>query len=43
MLDPLTASVCSLAEIRSMFGELVAAERADLPAFLSGEPQGVTA
>ncbi|MFC3833564.1 MULTISPECIES: hypothetical protein [Deinococcus] len=43
MLDPLTASVCSLAEIRSMFGELVAAERTDLPAFLSGEPQGVTA
>ena len=34
MLDPLTAAVCSLAEIRTMFDELVAAERPYLPEFL---------
>jgi alpha-galactosidase len=33
MLDPLTAAVCSLAEIRSMFDEMWAAEREDLQAF----------
>jgi alpha-galactosidase len=34
ILDPLTAAVCSLEEIRAMFAELVDAERADLPAYL---------
>ncbi|CAM3220644.1 Alpha-galactosidase [Deinococcus saxicola] len=34
MLDPLTAAVCSLGEIRAMFAELVEAEHADLPAYL---------
>ncbi|OLV19641.1 family 4 glycosyl hydrolase [Deinococcus marmoris] len=34
MLDPLTAAVCSLDEIRAMFAELVEAEHADLPAYL---------
>lgn len=34
LLDPLTAAVCSPAEIRVMFAELVEAEAADLPAFL---------
>jgi alpha-galactosidase len=33
-LDPLTAAVCSLSEIRSMFEEMAAAERADLPAWM---------
>ncbi len=33
-LDPLTAAVCSLEEIRSMFEELVQAEAAHLPAFM---------
>jgi alpha-galactosidase len=33
-LDPLTAAVCSLAEIRQMFEEMVAAQRAYLPEFL---------
>jgi alpha-galactosidase len=33
MLDPLTAAVCSLAEIREMFGEMWKAEKADLGAF----------
>ncbi|GGO40819.1 alpha-glucosidase/alpha-galactosidase [Deinococcus humi] len=39
MLDPLTAAVCSLDEIRAMFAELVEAERADLPDYLR-EPVG---
>jgi alpha-galactosidase len=30
-LDPLTAAVCSLDEIRAMFEEMVAAEQPDLP------------
>lgn len=34
MLDPLTAAVCSLDEIRAMFGELVQAEANDLPDFV---------
>jgi alpha-galactosidase len=34
LLDPLTATVCSLAEIRQMFDELVHAERAYLPGFV---------
>lgn len=34
MLDPLTAAACSLAEIRAMFDEMVAAQRAYLPDFL---------
>ncbi len=34
MVDPLTAAVCSLEEIRQMFDEMVAAERAYLPEFL---------
>lgn len=34
MLDPLTAAVCSLEEIRQMFDEMVETERADLPEFL---------
>ena len=34
LLDPLTAARCSLEEIRQMFGELVEAEKADLPEFL---------
>jgi alpha-galactosidase len=34
MLDPLTAAVCSPEEIRAMFAELTAAERADLPTYL---------
>lgn len=33
MLDPLTAAVCSLEEIRSMFDEMWAAQRADLTAY----------
>jgi alpha-galactosidase len=33
MLDPLTAAVCSLAEIRSMANELFEAERKFLPDF----------
>ena len=33
LLDPLTAAVCSPAEIRSMFDEMWEAEQADLPAF----------
>ncbi|HLI08636.1 MAG TPA: alpha-galactosidase [Ktedonobacteraceae bacterium] len=35
MLDPLTAAVCSLAEIRQMFEEMAAAEREYLPNFLT--------
>ncbi len=34
MVDPLTAAVCSLAEIRRMFDEMIEAERDDLPDFL---------
>ncbi|GAA4017915.1 alpha-glucosidase/alpha-galactosidase [Deinococcus rubellus] len=34
MLDPLTAAVCSLDEIRTMFAELVEAEQGDLPVYL---------
>jgi alpha-galactosidase len=34
MADPLTAAVCSLAEIRCMFDEMAAAERESLPEFL---------
>lgn len=34
MLDPLTAAACDLPAIRAMFDEMVAAERAYLPAFL---------
>ena len=34
LLDPLTAAVCSPAEIQAMFAELVEAEAADLPTFL---------
>ena len=34
MLDPLTAAVCSLAEARQMFDEMVAAQRDYLPEFL---------
>ena len=36
MLDPLTAAVCSLDEIRAMFAELVEAEQNDLPTYLRG-------
>lgn len=34
MVDPLTAAVCSLAEIRAMFEEMVVAQRGYLPEFL---------
>ena len=34
MVDPLTAAVCSLAEIRQMFDEIVEAERDYLPEFV---------
>lgn len=34
MVDPLTAAVCSPAEIRQMFAEMVAAEKPYLPEFL---------
>jgi alpha-galactosidase len=34
MVDPLTAAVCSLAEIRQMFDEMAAAQRDYLPEFL---------
>jgi alpha-galactosidase len=34
MVDPLTAAVCSLAEIRQMFDEMAAAQRDYLPDFL---------
>jgi alpha-galactosidase len=33
MLDPLTAAVCSLAEIRSMFDEMWAAQQEFLPGY----------
>ncbi len=35
MVDPLTAAVCSLAEARQMFDEMVAVEKAYLPEFLN--------
>jgi alpha-galactosidase len=34
MIDPLTAAVCSLAEIRAMFDEMVSAQQGYLPEFL---------
>jgi alpha-galactosidase len=34
IVDPLTAAVCSLAEIRQMFAEMVAAQKSYLPDFL---------
>lgn len=34
MVDPLTSAVCSLAEIRALFDEMVQAQRDDLPEFL---------
>jgi alpha-galactosidase len=34
MLDPLTAAVCTLPEIRQMFDEMVAAQREYLPDFM---------
>lgn len=34
MIDPLTAAVCSLAEVRQMFDEMVVAQRDYLPEFL---------
>ena len=34
MVDPLTAAVCSLAEVRQMFEEMVAAQRDYVPEFL---------
>jgi len=34
MVDPLTAAVCSLAEVRQMFAEMVEVERDYLPEFL---------
>ncbi len=40
MVDPLTSAVCSLSEIREMFDEMVAAERDDLPAYLSSAGTG---
>jgi len=43
LLDPLTAARCSLGEIRQMFGELVEAEKADLPEFLLESRAGRTA
>lgn len=35
MLDPLTAAVCSLAEIRAMFDEMAVAQREYLPNFIN--------
>jgi alpha-galactosidase len=35
LLDPLTAAVCSLAEIRQMFDEMAVAQRAYLPRFVN--------
>jgi alpha-galactosidase len=34
MVAPLTAAVCSLEEIRAMFGEMAATQRPYLPEFL---------
>ena len=39
MIDPLTSAVCSLAEIRELFEEMVAAERDSLPGYVVGERQ----
>ena len=36
MIDPLTSAVCSLAEIRELFEEMVAAERDSLPGYVVG-------
>ena len=36
MIDPLTSAVCSLAEIRELFDEMVAAERDSLPGYVVG-------
>lgn len=36
MVDPLTAAVCSLAEIRDMFNEMAAIQQAYLPDFIKG-------
>jgi alpha-galactosidase len=36
MIDPLTSAVCSLAEIRELFEEMVAAERDSLPEYVVG-------
>ena len=43
MIDPLTAAVCSLEEIRNMFDEMAAAQKDYLPAFLNPEPETVNA
>jgi len=37
MLDPLTAAVCTLAEIRQMFDEMAATQKAYLPQFIHPE------
>jgi alpha-galactosidase len=34
MLDPLTAAVCSLSEIRQMFDEMAFTQKAYLPRFI---------
>lgn len=36
MIDPLTSAVCSLGEIRELFDEMVEAERAHLPDYITG-------
>ncbi len=36
MIDPLTSAVCSLAEIRELFEEMVVAERESLPEYVVG-------
>ncbi len=43
LLDPLTAAVCSPAEIRQMFEEMVVAEAEYLPDFIVGERAKVSA
>jgi len=35
LLDPLTAAVCSLTEIRQMFDEMAATQQAYLPPFIN--------
>jgi alpha-galactosidase len=35
LLDPLTAAVCSLSEIRQMFEEMAATQQAYLPPFIN--------
>ena len=37
MLDPLTAAVCTLAEMRQMFDEMAATQQAYLPHFINPE------